>query len=83
MGNTEEKHVLFVCTGNTCRSPMAEAIFRYESHRRGLPVTVSSAGTAAAEQVGMKAGMLVGTLFPLVAVAVYIYIIKNWKKDTK
>ena len=58
MGNTEEKHVLFVCTGNTCRSPMAEAIFRYESHRRGLPVTVSSAGTAAAEQVGMNLNSL-------------------------
>lgn len=32
------------------------------------------------EQLGMKAGMLVGALFPLVAVFVYIYIIKKWKK---
>jgi protein-tyrosine phosphatase len=44
----EEKLVVFVCTGNTCRSPMAEAIFRYEAKRRGLPVVVRSAGTEAA-----------------------------------
>lgn len=42
-----EKLVVFVCTGNTCRSPMAEAIFRYEAKRRGLPATVCSAGIEA------------------------------------
>jgi len=37
--------VLFVCLGNICRSPLAEAAFREEASRRGLDVTVDSAGT--------------------------------------
>jgi protein-tyrosine phosphatase len=38
--------VLFVCLGNICRSPLAEAAFRAEAERLGLDVTVDSAGTA-------------------------------------
>ena len=41
-------NLLFVCTGNTCRSPLAEAIARSETRRRGLGVRVASAGTFAA-----------------------------------
>ena len=37
--------VLFVCLGNICRSPLAEAAFRQEAERRGLDVEVDSAGT--------------------------------------
>ncbi len=37
--------VLFVCLGNICRSPLAEAAFRAEIARRGLDVEVDSAGT--------------------------------------
>lgn len=38
------KKIVFVCTGNTCRSPMAEALARDEAMRRGLSVEVGSAG---------------------------------------
>ncbi|WP_404338276.1 low molecular weight protein-tyrosine-phosphatase [Sphingomonas sp. MMS12-HWE2-04] len=37
--------VLFVCLGNICRSPLAEAAFRAEAARRGLDVEIDSAGT--------------------------------------
>ncbi len=37
--------VLFVCLGNICRSPLAEAAFRAEAERSGLDVDVDSAGT--------------------------------------
>lgn len=41
-------NLLFVCTGNTCRSPMAAAITRAELLRRGWThVAVQSAGTGA------------------------------------
>jgi protein-tyrosine phosphatase len=39
--------VLFVCTGNICRSPTAEAVFRARVEQAGLAksITVDSAGT--------------------------------------
>jgi protein-tyrosine phosphatase len=39
--------VLFVCLGNICRSPLAEAAFRAEAQRAGLDVEADSAGTGA------------------------------------
>lgn len=40
--------VLFVCTGNTCRSPMAELFFQREAKKRGLTqLSARSAGLAA------------------------------------
>jgi hypothetical protein len=42
------KTILFVCTGNICRSPMAEGLFRHATQaRNGLPVI--SAGVGAME----------------------------------
>jgi protein-tyrosine phosphatase len=40
-------HVCFICTGNICRSPMAEMVFREHVRREGLDgrVDISSAGT--------------------------------------
>lgn len=37
--------VLFVCLGNICRSPLAEAAFRAEAAQLGLDVEIDSAGT--------------------------------------
>src|SRR3546814_5984857 len=36
--------VLFVCLGNICRSPLAEAAFRREAEAVGLEVEIDSAG---------------------------------------
>ena len=45
--------VLFVCTANVCRSPMAQAIFNVLAEERGLLVQAESAGTAALEGATM------------------------------
>ena len=37
--------VLLVCTGNTCRSPMAEAILRARLEQAGIEAEVASVGT--------------------------------------
>ncbi len=39
--------VLFVCLGNICRSPTAEAVFRARAAAAGLDVDIDSAGTGA------------------------------------
>ncbi len=43
--------ILFVCTGNTCRSPMAEGIFRKMMREKGLEdrVLCQSAGLSAVD----------------------------------
>lgn len=38
--------MLFVCLGNICRSPLAEAAFRAEAAAAGLDAIADSAGTA-------------------------------------
>jgi len=45
--STSPFRVVFVCTGNICRSPMAEVVFRHLAERAGLghAVVSSSSGT--------------------------------------
>lgn len=42
-----KQRVLFVCLGNICRSPMAEAVLRHQAREEGLAdqIEVDSAGT--------------------------------------
>lgn len=42
-------NILFICTGNTCRSPMAEGIFKELVKESKIPFTVSSCGIFAAD----------------------------------
>ena len=45
MTETTPPAILFVCLGNICRSPLAEAALREEAARAGLTIEVDSAGT--------------------------------------
>jgi len=38
-------HVVFMCTGNQFRSPLAAAIFEYAAEKHGVTVSVESVGT--------------------------------------
>lgn len=47
-------HILFICTGNTCRSPMAKAIYARESVRYGINSIFSSAALGFCEGNGVS-----------------------------
>lgn len=60
-----KQHVLFVCTGNQCRSPAAEVMFKTLAREAGLAVTVESVGTHAwdgvpAQPATVQAASLLG-----------------------
>ena len=52
------QQVLFVCTGNTCRSPMAEYLFNQAAAQQGLAWRAASAGLYAGD-APMSPGALV------------------------
>ncbi|ROR54555.1 protein-tyrosine phosphatase [Luteococcus japonicus] len=43
------QHILMICHGNICRSPMAERVARAHAERECLDVTITSAGVSAEE----------------------------------
>lgn len=63
-------HILMVCLGNICRSPLAEGILKNKLTRLGLPGHVESAGTAAyhvgerpdirSQEIALKHGIDIG-----------------------
>ncbi|WP_258872066.1 low molecular weight protein-tyrosine-phosphatase [Thalassotalea euphylliae] len=61
--------IIFVCMGNICRSPTAEAVFRAKANQAGLDITIDSAGTIGAhvrekpDHRSQKAGMERGYSF--------------------
>ena len=63
------KSILFVCMGNICRSPSAEAVFRHKMQAKGLALKIDSAGTVGAhvkqkpDHRAQKAGVARGYSF--------------------
>lgn len=66
MNYKEMKSVLFVCMGNICRSPSAEAVFRHKANNQNIQLEIDSAGTTGsharekpdhrAQKVGVERG---------------------------
>lgn len=49
--------VLVVCTGNICRSPMAEGLLRHRFDQRGIDARVHSAGLVTEDRPASEAGV--------------------------
>jgi protein arginine phosphatase len=49
-----KSHILFVCTGNTCRSPLAEGLCRNMARRAGIEAEIRSAGVSAMDGMAVS-----------------------------
>ncbi len=69
MNYKEVNSVLFVCMGNICRSPTAQAVFRHKAKEQAVNMVIDSAGTLAAharekpDHRAQKAGLARGYSF--------------------
>ena len=52
------KRILFVCMGNTCRSPMAQGLMNQYAHTHNLDIQATSAGIAVTEGMPMAGNAL-------------------------
>lgn len=52
MSTTEPRHVIFVCWGNICRSPMAERVAEKLAAERGLDDLVFTSAATSREELG-------------------------------
>ncbi|OEF96768.1 low molecular weight protein arginine phosphatase [Desulfuribacillus alkaliarsenatis] len=59
MTNEEKQtNILFVCTGNTCRSPMAEVIAKEKAEQLDKPLIFQSAGVATIDGLSISKNAL-------------------------
>ena len=56
--NDKPRRLLFVCTGNICRSPMAQFLAERAAREAGLPLSAASAGVAAEVDWGIEPGAI-------------------------
>lgn len=73
--------ILFVCTGNTCRSAMAQAIFEHyiKSQKLGARFSVHSSGLSAVEGDGMTPSAKAGLAY--IDIPVPKHIAKRFNAD--
>lgn len=56
MASGRIERIIFICTGNTCRSPMASALFERQAKEAGLNITAASAGVGAIDGLPASSG---------------------------